>query len=156
MSRLSEISTYKNTILTKLIQSEDIVKAIGNVNPDFLDTPSVTNPRELLFKNIYPYLYVPDAQEEQKCYVTMKFKFQRSGNMFKVGKICFYVFAHQDIMKTEYPWIRTDFIINKIDEIFNETRDLGIGELQFGGMDDMKFSGAHSGGYIEYIDLSFN
>ena len=156
MGRLSEISVYKNTILTKLIENENIVKAIGNINSDFLDTPSITNPRELLFKNIFPFPYIPDAQEEQKCYITMKFKLQRSGNMFKLGEIFLYVFAHQDILKTEYPELRTDYILNELDEMFNETRDLGIGELQFGGMEDMKFSSVHSGSFIKYVNLSFN
>lgn len=156
MSRLSEISTYKNTILTKLIQNDNIVKAVGNVNSDFMDTASISNPRELLFKNIYPFLYVPDAEEEQKCYITMKFKFKRSGSYYKVGNIRFYVFAHQDILKTDYPWLRTDYILNEIETLFNETRELGIGELQFGDMDDMKVSSAHCGSYIEYVNLSFN
>ena len=90
------------------------------------------------------------------CYITMKFKFQRSGNMYKLGKICFYVFAHQNILKTEYPWLRTDYILNELDEMFNETRDLGIGKLKVDGMDDVRFSGVHSGSYIEYVNLSFN
>ena len=64
MSRFSEISEYKNTILTKLIQNDNIVKAVGNINSDFLDTASISNPRELLFENIYPFLYVPDTETE--------------------------------------------------------------------------------------------
>jgi len=156
MSRFSEISEYKNTILTKLIQNDNIVKAVGNVNSNFLDTASISNPRELLFENIYPFLYVPDTETEQKCYITMKFKFQRDSNVYKLGKVCFYVFAHQDILKTDYPWLRTDYIINQIDDTFNETRDLGIGEVQFGSMEDMKFSNTHSGSYVEYVNLSFN
>jgi hypothetical protein len=156
MSRLSEISTYKNTILSKLIQNENIVKAIGNINSDFLNTSAISNPRELLFNNIYPFLYVPDSQEEQKCYITIKFKFKYSGNMYKVGNVCFYVFAHQDIQKTDYPWIRTDYVLNEIETLFNETRDLGIGELQFDDMDDIKVSSSHCGSYISYKNLSFN
>jgi hypothetical protein len=156
MSRLSEISTYKNTILTKLIENDNIVKAIGNINADFLDTSFTGNPRELLFKNIYPFPFVPDTEDEQKCYITMKFKYKPNGNMYKLGKISIYVFAHQDILKTSYPWLRTDFIINEIDKLFNETRELGIGELQFGGMEDMKFSQVHSGICIDYVNLSFN
>lgn len=159
MSRLSEITTYKNTILTQLIQNDNIVKALGNVSPNFLDLPSITQPRDLLFKNIFPYAFIPDSQDIQNSYITAMFKFRndtRSGNFYKLGCVGFYVFSHQDIIKTDYPWLRPDFIVGEIDMLFNESRDLGIGKLQFNRMEDVKLSNVHSGCYIEYSDMSFN
>jgi len=156
VSRLSEITTYKNTILTKLISNENIVKALGNNVANFLDVPFTANPRTLLFENIFPYAFVPDTQEDQQSYITIMFKFKKGKHYYKVGSIGFYVFSHKDILKTNYPWLRTDYIINQIDEIFNESKELGIGELQFNRMEDVKVSNVHSGCYIEYTDLSFN
>jgi hypothetical protein len=157
MSRLSEITKYKNTILAKLITNENIVKALGNIEANFLDVPVIPNPRTLLFKNIFPYAFVPETVEDQQAYITVMFKFKRAkSNYYKIGSIGFYIFAHKDILKTAYPWLRTDYIVNQIDEVFNQSQELGIGSLQFHRMEDVKVSNVHSGCYLEYADLSYN
>lgn len=139
-----------------LVSNDNIVKAIGNNQSDFLNHPSVL-PSSLMFNNIYPFLYVPEAQDEQKTYITIAFRnFRLDRTFYKIGNICFYVFSHYSLMQTDYGILRTDFIINQIDTIFNKTEQLGIGKLQFDKMDDIKISRFHIGSYIEYKDLSFN
>jgi len=156
MARLAEVTTYKNTILSNLIQNEDIVKALYSKEPNFLDSSTPVDAKSLLFTNIFPYAYIPNSQETQEAYITVLFKFRRYNNAIKVGRVCFYVFAHKDLLKTDYPWLRTDYIINKIEEMFNRSRDLGIGKLEFREMEDVKVSDYHSGSYIIYEDMSFN
>ena len=156
MSRLADITTHKNTILQALINDDNIVKALGTDTVDFLDQPSISDPRDLLFNNIFPYCYVAENQEDQKSYITIMFRYKKSGRAFKVGSIGFYIFAHHDLLKTSYPHMRTDFIVNQIDELFHETTTLGIGRLQFNKMEDIKVSKYHSGTYLEYTNMDFD
>lgn len=159
MSRFSELSTYKNTILSKLITNDGLVRAIYHNESNFLDAslPPITTPSSLIYKNIFPYAYIPEAQDEQKTYITVMFNnFQLDKAFYKVGNIGFYVFTHFSLMPTDYNVLRTDYILNQIDTLFNKTNDLGIGKLQFARMGDIKPSRVHFGSFIEYKDFSFN
>lgn len=158
MGRFSELGTYKSKIIQKLISDDNIVRAIGISQKNFLDkniTPP--EPHSLIYNNIYPYAYIPEAEDLMKTYITIMFNnFQLNKTFYKVGDICFYVFCHFSLQETNYAILRSDYLINQIDEVFNRTHDLGIGSLQFNGMGDIKVSKYHFGSYIRYKDFSFN
>ena len=58
MSNLAEVTTYKNKIMEALLSNDNIVKALGNDEPNFLDSPVISNPKDLLFTRIFPYKYI--------------------------------------------------------------------------------------------------
>lgn len=160
MSRLSELTSYRNIIISKLISNDNIIKAVGNNESNFLGVES-KDPSSLIYSNIFPYYYalssLNQTNQEQKTFITMMFKNLRLENrIFKVSSICFYVFTHFLLMPTDYGSLRTDYILNQIDQTFNQTKELGIGELQFEKLDDMPFSPYHFGSAITYKDFSFN
>jgi hypothetical protein len=76
--------------------------------------------------------------------------------MYKSGNIFIYVFTHKSLMKTDYGMSRTDFLINKIDEVFNQTRELGIGKLKFESISDFIINDTYLGTWIEYKNYDFN
>ena len=156
MSRLSEIPKYKNKILELLMGNDNIVKALGNNDINFLDTASISNPKDLLFENIFPYCFVPEPEDEQKTYITLMFQCRGGKFYYKIGTIGFYIFSHNDLLKTNYPEMRTDYIVNQIDTLFHENQNFGLGELQFSKRDDIKVTKYHSGIYLEYHNLSFD
>ena len=158
MSRFSELGSYKNVIISKLISNTNLVKAIAHNEPNFLDVslPPIV-PTSLIYKNIFPYAYVPDVEVEVKTYITIMFNnFTLEKSFYKVGNIGFYVFSHFSILPTDYNVTRTDYILNQIDILFNKTHDLGIGGAQFSRMNDIKVDKYHFGSFIEYKDFSFN
>ena len=63
--RLNEVPTYKNYILDTLLDNDNIVKALGNKESNFLDVASISRPKDLLFTQIYPWAFVPDPDDEQ-------------------------------------------------------------------------------------------
>jgi len=157
MARFTELGEYKNTILSELVTNKNIVKALGNSESNFLDISPIDNPMSLIWNKIFPYSYVPEAQAEQKSYITVLFHgFRLVNGEFKAGYITFYVFCHHSLMRTSYSSLRTDMIVNYIDEIFNKTTNLGIGKLQFEKMDDIKIDSNHFGCAVTYKDYSFN
>jgi hypothetical protein len=161
LGRFSELGKNKNIIISKLIENDDIVKAIGNPEKNFLDLPKIENPSSLIYTHIFPYGFalsdLSQINQEQKTFITMMVSNIRlKDRVYKIGDICLYVFCHFLLMQTAYSVNRTDFIINKIDETLNQSKELGIGELQFERLDDMRFSTYHFGSAIKYKDFSYN
>lgn len=156
MSRLAELGEYKNTILLKLINNDNLVRAVNNPESDFLTNP-VADPSSIIYSNLFPYKFVPDIQSGEKTFITMMFSdFQLVNTVYKSGCIWFYVFTHKNLMKTDYGILRSDYIINQIDEVMNQSRELGIGKLQFEGMSDFSVSEDYLGGWIKYKNYDFN
>lgn len=156
MSRLKEISKYKQNILMKLISSDKIVKAVANEPENFLEHP-VDDPYALIYDQIYPYNRIPNVEEERKTFITIKHGgYKLINNSFKSGYITFFVYTHTKLMKTDYGETRSDYIISEIDELFNKSRDFGIGELKFDGMDEMPGNDKYFGQWIRYKVADWN
>jgi len=159
MGRFSELGQNKNLIMLKLIENQDILKCLVNNQPNFLDYPLPSNfdPYSLIYTQIFPYRYVPDIQTEPKTFITMRFNYSPNGVTFKNGSIYFYIITHQSLIRTDYGMLRYDFLINKIDEVFNLSRDIGIGKLPFYDMSDFLVDneGKWLGAYIAYKSTEF-
>lgn len=152
----SELKTYKNDIMLKLIGNDNIVKALSLNYPDFIDRSITIEPTDLLYTQIFPYKCSPYTQNEQKTFITMKFGDYRLINRtYKSGKIWFYIFTHYELMRTN-EGLRSDYLINQIDSIFNESSDFGIGKMQWDSMDDFQVNEDFMGSMICYKDYSFN
>jgi len=162
MSRFAEFGKYKTNILLKLIEDQEIVKCLyfsNSEDTNFLDKtlPDNFNPTTLIYERIFPYQFVPDIQDTTKTFITLSFnRFRLVNNSFKSGYIHFYVFTHKSCMKTDYATLRTDFLVNKIDSIMNQSVDFGIGKLQFNNMDDIIINNNYIGNVIEYKNYEFN
>lgn len=159
VGRFKELAEYKKKIMLSLISSENIVKAVGINNADFLDREFKGYSDDLLYNNIFPYVRVPDTNTTNKTFITMSFgRYKLINNSFKTGVITFYIFTHKDLMHTIYSTLRTDYILSEIDELLNQSRKLGIGKLQFKSMDDFVVSNNadYSGVIVSYEVLDWN
>lgn len=157
MSRFAELGTNKLTILMKLIENEDIVKCLINNQQNFLDTsiPSDFNVTSLIYDKIYPYKYIPQIQTVPSTFITMSFNYKPKGMTFKNGSIYYYIFNHNSLIKTSYGMLRYDFLVNKIDEMMNSSRELGLGKLPFYDMGDMQVNENYCGAYLAYKTTEF-
>lgn len=157
MSRFEDLAKDKNTFLNMIIGSEDIMKAIVYNERDFLDKDSIENPEDYIFKQVMPYRFVPDTTDEKKTFITMTFDDYRPvNNVFKTGNVIFHVFTHQDLFRTDYGMLRVDFLISKVDELFNETRLGGIGKMQFLKMGSLAVNDKYHGSYIAFKMYEYN
>ncbi|MMZ70492.1 hypothetical protein D1872_335470 [compost metagenome] len=52
--------------------------------------------------------------------------------------------------------LRVDYLINKIDDLFNDIRVAGIGKLQFEKMGNLTVNEKYHGSYITYRMYEFN
>ena len=157
MSRFAELGQNKLTILMKLIGNEDIVKCLVNNQFNFLDIslPMDLDVTSLIYDSIYPYRFIPQIQTEPKTFITMRFGYKPNGMTYKNGSIYFYIITHNSLIRTDYGMLRYDFLANKIDEMMNSSRDIGLGKLPFHDMDDFIVNENYIGIYLAYKSTEF-
>ena len=87
---MAEITKHRTTIMQKLLADEELIKAVYYPDSDYLDKQK-PNAGLLVYRNIFPYRYVPTTTEEARTYITMSISYRKSGAYFKVGSIaiCF-------------------------------------------------------------------
>lgn len=131
---LARLRQYKESILEAIISDEELVKAIHNNNEEFLQDP-VEDPAKLLYKQIFPFKWaVPEIPDRKEVYITMTFQVDgMSGGIFNKINFNIFVFVHKDIMRVdngERFMLRSDFIMEKLEALFHDSRDFGVGRLK--------------------------
>jgi len=113
----------------------------------------------LVWNHIFPYNYIPEPQEEAKSYITMQFQYKKvkNANIFKTGRITFYIVCHQSLVKTDYSSLRYDYVLSCIDEVINDTRGIAwLGKMEFDDMSDISLSGSkYVGIAVTYKNVEF-
>lgn len=126
MSTSNEIMRYKQTAISQIVNTPEIVEAL---NKDYAN-----NGEGLIYKHIFPYAYVPEVEEEAKCYILVTVDMPKVWNdnsyLFQQVLVCFYVLCHQELMKTEYGGTRIDYIADQLESVFNQSTDFGFGEME--------------------------
>jgi hypothetical protein len=154
--RFSELGKNKNEIMTRLLFSEEIAKALTYNGTNFLDQPTPEDSTSLLYTQIFPYQRVPTTQDTAKTFITMKFGYKPDGMFYKISTIYFYVITHISLVRTDMGMLRYDYLINQIDTLFNSQRGIGIGKLPFYAMDDFQINENWLGAFIGYKSTEFN
>lgn len=157
MARFSEIAKSRMTVIEKLLGSQDLCKCLYYGEDSFLDMPDIDDTSSLLNSHIYPYNFVPSLASKKGSYVTFGFRNHRLvKRQFKSGLLHFQIIVHKDKIMTDYEILRFDFIIQCIDELFNESSNMGIGDLVFIKMDEMYINDEYVGYYLQYKLWDFN
>ena len=68
MGYMSMFKDYRNTLMKALCSSKDIVNLLKNTNEDSPTLPD----KSLLYDHIYPYPFIPQADEAAKTYVGVR------------------------------------------------------------------------------------
>lgn len=160
MSRLREISQYKNTILQRLVENQNICKAVYYQEINYLEQPEVAID-QVLYNNIFPFPFIPTSDSElkiKKTYITLTLSnYQKAGSVqFKAGNIFINAYTHKDLFRTNYNCLRIDYLISEIDEMLNGDRGIGIGKLEFVGLKDSYFATDYLGSTLQYRPVDFN
>lgn len=143
--------------MNRLIGSQEICKALYYNDTNFLDQPDISNPPSLAYDYIYPYRFIPDeTQTDVKNYITLSFRSYRdAGVYFKSGKIYINVLNHVQTIKTDYGWLRYDYLIHNIDLLMNSTLGIGIGKAEFYDADEFYVNKNYVGMYVAYKIVEF-
>lgn|GEM_PF-2083198 len=154
MANFKQLSEYRNKILTRLLASQEICKAIKYADPSFLEQPDLAEPDELIDKNILPYLFAPDTSESGETYVSICFKkFQPINAALRSGLIYIGIFTHHALFPTDYGTTRIDYLLDKIDETLDKQHGFGLGKLELFEMDELTVNEKYSGAYLTYTTV---
>lgn len=155
MSEKTDFTAYKESILFKIIESDDIVQALANNKPNFLDERIDIDPTSLIYTYIFPYRKSIKTLTEPQSLITMRFaNFKPIGNKFRNGDIYFYIICHNSLVATDYG-LRYDFIFDKLDKLFTNSRDIGIGKLKLYDVSDLDIDENYMGSVCAFHVTDF-
>lgn len=97
------------------------------------DTYSSTDVENLVYTQVFPYLYVDETQTEVLPYICLEVDIPRiPTHTIKNMKITVWAYCHKDCMKyslPEYLGTRVDILADIIERLLSDSDDFGIGHL---------------------------
>lgn len=146
---LDELSKYKIEIMKRLCLESKIQNLI-------LLSESQINGREMMYKNIFPYAFIPDTITNASTFICFDLEVERVQNRtFKDINILFWTFTHQTLMRTS-EGIRTDILASEIDKIINGNRNLGLGTVELKKVLRVNPAKDYHGRSLIYRSVDFN
>lgn len=129
MAKLNNLNIYEAQILKKLCQEKDIQRLLDNGDIEY-------DCNKLKWDCIRPEVYYPKINDSAKTYIC----FGISGEVYggkteKMLYINFYIFCHDSLLRTD-KGKRTTLIATVIDNLFNGTNEIALGEMNL-----VKFDG---------------
>lgn len=128
MANGSELKEYRQKIMSAIINDKDICELVLNRTISEIDSDIQD---ELTDKYIFKYAFVPNTPDEQKTYITFELEGIATGaeSTYKNMSLSIYMFSHYGIIKHSSGYLRTDLIGERVQYLFNNNTDFGIGKL---------------------------
>jgi len=154
--RMQQLSNYKISIMKRLVESQELCKALYYNVLNFLDMPNIQDPYSLFYTKIYPYKFEPSTNDKTSL-ITMEISnYSLVRNAYKVGFIYIYAIVNKDIDRTDIGWLRKDYLCYLVDQQINQMRGVGVGKLQFNGSFEVKVNDYYDAKCNEYKFYEFN
>lgn len=159
---LDEIGVFKNRVVSKLINDENVLDVLLG-NTDDIDDPETL----LLGKNgsgeggcVFKYEYVPDTQENSKTFLCVEVvPEQTSGDSIAMMTIYVFAYCSKNLMQTYHrkgqAGTRIDILVSDIDKLLNGNKEFGIGPLEWAGSSIYKPAQCYYGRMLVYQVGSF-
>lgn len=125
MANSFEITRYKQQIMSMFINNDEIVRLIDN--------KEVENTEDLINENIYYFLRVPEAPEEEKTYICIEVDIPDAqatyNKLMRELVVTIYIITHERLMPTPLG-TRTDLISAEIDKILTSQDVIGKSKME--------------------------
>ena len=155
MGKTSPIIRYKNKLMSSIINSPEL---IALVNDSYIEDGEIIDANGLVYKQIFPFYYIPDTQTETLSYVIMKVNgLGVSGKIYNKAEVYICVMSHQDIMKVEDAnGTRIDLMGEIIEDLFNGRDDFGFGEMELKSNAEININTTYRGRELRFFVEDFN
>lgn len=121
---LDELFDYKNQLIGDMLTNQDIVRLLND------DCEITEEPESLVYKQVFPFEYIPDTIEHGQTFICCDVDIQRSLNKtFLLPVIYVWVFTHKSKLRLPEGGVRTDKLCHEIAKEINGSRFYGLGEL---------------------------
>lgn len=147
-------------IATKIMKDQTLCRLLHYTDrtPLSKEKPDV-NGVDLLHKNILVVPKLPDEVETKENYIVVLFdNFIANGSNpdFKIATVRFNIICPFDEWLIEESSLRPYLMMQRIDELFNEEKIAGIGNLKFSNAEELIISPQLAGYNMEYVVDEFN
>ena len=154
MARTSPITRYKKKLISSIVTSPDLISLI---NIDYVEDGECVNSDDLIYKQIFPFYYIPDTQKEAKSYVIMKVNgLGMKNKIYNKAEVYVCVISHQDIMETDKGGTRIDLMGEIIEDLFNGRDDFGFGEMELKFNHEDEINTNHRCRILKFMVEDFN
>lgn len=136
-SVFSELPSYLEKIIVKMLKNQDIVKLLTYITPDALEKESLDVEQcasELINKKIFKHRRIDELEKEVGAKINIFFDdFRPNLKNPKFLDCLFYckIIMHKDALNLNDSKDRIYELVKNIYKILYDSRDLGIGKLQF-------------------------
>ena len=122
--QLEDFFDYKNQLIQDLLTNPEIVRLLDD------NFEIVSDPTTFVYKQIYPFEYIPDTVEHGQTFICCDVDIQRAFNKtFLLPALYIWVFTHRSKLRLPEGGIRTDKLCSEIAKTINGSRMYGLGEL---------------------------
>jgi hypothetical protein len=124
---LQEFFDYKNQLMGDLLTNETIVNLLNDY-----DSHKPAKPDELMYTQVFPFEYIPDAVEHGQTFICCDVDVQKARDKtFYYPTLYVWVFSHKSKLRLPQGGVRTDSICAEIVKMLDGSRFYGLGELEF-------------------------
>jgi hypothetical protein len=144
----SEVIEYKRKIINQLVSIPEIYNFISNTE--------ITNPAQMVNKNIFSYMRVPDSTTTVKNYICFDYNSKKSNrnSAFKNCTINLGIICHEDTISTNYG-NRHDVLGGIVLNSFNWTNILGF-ELELVSDTEAILENKYHVRTLQFVNLTTN
>lgn len=154
MARTSPITRYKKKLVTSIATSPDLVSLL---NEEYVEDGECVDSDELIYKQIFPYYFIPETQNDQKSYVIMKVNgLGLKNKIYNKAEVYICVISHQGCMKTNDGGTRIDLMGEIVEELFNGRDDFGFGEMELVSNVESEINANHRCRILRFVVEDFN
>lgn len=121
---LSEFYDYKEQLMKDILTNERLVYLLSDGQCD------LKHAKELAYKQVFPYEYLPDTLEHGKSYICFDVDVQKALNKtFLLPVIYVWAFTHRSKLRLPEGGVRPDQMAIELAKSINGSRFYGLGEL---------------------------
>lgn len=138
VGRFIKLNQRSYEIMNTMCNDKELARLIYYPNKDALDTdvhPDVPNPTDMIGTNIFSSNFIPDISTVTNTYINVyfdNFSMDKKSMIFKNGQLKFTIWVNKANLNLDMG-DRLYYIMNRIDDLFNYSRDLGVGFALFNG-----------------------
>ena len=123
-SGLDELFDYKNQFIDDIMKNQRIIRMLSTSGD------ALRKPEELLYKQIFPYEYVPYTVEHGSTFICCEVDIRRVSNKTYLSpEMYVWVFTHDSLTRLPQGGLRVDSICSEITRVINGSRLYGLGQL---------------------------